>query len=896
MPIGAGSRVGPYEVTALLGAGGMGEVWRARHLALGRDDALKILPAAFATDPDRLARFQREAEVLASLNHPNVAHVHGLEEIGGSRALVMELVEGPTLAERLTHGSMPIDEALVIAKQIAQGVEAAHERGIVHRDLKPANIKVRPDGTVKVLDFGLARTVDGEPPVAPEAPTVTSPAPMTKAGVVVGTTAYMSPEQARGDRVDTRVDVWAFGCVLYEMLTGKRAFEGATAPDVLAAILGGAPDLSRLPPGVPSAVRVLLRRCLARDVRQRIKSMNAVVLVLEEQDGLSAGPSSAVMPGARARRAARIVTGVVTIAAALAIGMWLARLTAPPPRIVRATIPADMYVAGTDRSFAFTPDGDRVVYISRDTSQILVHRMDGLEPISILKTASYLRGAFPSPDGQWLAFVENGFTLRKVSLAGGPATTILQMDGPSRGAAWGPDGTIVFATAASDTGLQQVAANGGPVTVLTRPDRARGEADHLQPVWLPGGRGLLFTIRPVNGDLNDSSVAVLDLQTQTWQTVVERGHAARYVGSGHLVYATTGALFAIPFDLSQRKTRGAPVEVLRPVVVNASGAVAQFDVAADGTLAYPRDGRIEYDDLVPVWVDRDGREMPIAAPPGSYRHPRISPDGRRLAIVDSGDIVVWEIDRPWSATSRITFTPGIDWFPVWTPGGERIVFGSWRGGGFSNLYIQEPGRADAERLTESPDMQLPTSISPDGSTLIFHSFTKRLEALRLDGRGTSRQSTLIETPQEERNAALSPDGRWLAYEGESPTRPGQLDIYVRPFPDVQRGLWQVSSGGGMYPAWGTRPQELFYLKTDGTFVAVPVEATQSTWRHGSPAELFRGSLIQGDGSLGRQYDVAPGGRRFVMLKSVRKTEADPHFVIVQNWLEELKRLARRDPR
>jgi serine/threonine-protein kinase len=390
----------------------------------------------------------------------------------------------------------------------------------------------------------------------------------------------MSPEQARGDRVDTRVDVWAFGCVLYEMLTGKRAFEGATAPDVLAAILGGAPDLSRLPPGVPSAVRVLLRRCLARDVRQRIKSMNAVVLVLEEQDGLSAGPSSAVMPGARARRAARIVTGVVTIAAALAIGMWLARLTAPPPRIVRATIPADMYVAGTDRSFAFTPDGDRVVYISRDTSQILVHRMDGLEPISILKTASYLRGAFPSPDGQWLAFVENGFTLRKVSLAGGPATTILQMDGPSRGAAWGPDGTIVFATAASDTGLQQVAANGGPVTVLTRPDRARGEADHLQPVWLPGGRGLLFTIRPVNGDLNDSSVAVLDLQTQTWQTVVERGHAARYVGSGHLVYATTGALFAIPFDLSQRKTRGAPVEVLRPVVVNASGAVAQFDVAA----------------------------------------------------------------------------------------------------------------------------------------------------------------------------------------------------------------------------------------------------------------------------------------------------------------------------
>ena len=541
------------------------------------------------------------------------------------------------------------------------------------------------------------------------------------------------------------------------------------------------------------------------------------------------------------------------------------------------------------------PDGERLVYIGQDTNQIFVRRMDELDATTILKSAAYLRGVFPSPDGQWLAFIENSFTLRKMSIAGGAAATIVQMmDGPSRGAAWGPNGTIVFATGATDTGLQEVPASGGAVDVLTRPDRERGEADHLHPVWLPDGRGLLFTIRLERGGINDSRVAVLDLKTRTWRTIVEGGYGARDVPSGHLVYAATDALWAIRFDLAQLKTDGAAVEVLRPAPVGALGAGAHFDVARDGTLAYPRDARGDADAHTPVWVDRHGRETPIGAPLGSYRHPRLSPDGRRLALTVNADIVIWEIARPWASAAQMTFTPTIDWFPVWMPDGKRIVFGSWRGGRFSNLFIQEPGHADAVRLTESADMQLPTSITPDGSTLIFHSFMQRLESLRLNEKGSARPIALVESPQEERNGVVSPDGKWLAYEAESPARPGQVDVYVRPFPDVQRSLWQITKDGGIFPAWGPGGRELFYQKPDGMLVVLNVESSV-TWRAGAPVELFRGPyLTQGDGSLSRQYDVAPDGQRFIMIKNIRNADTSPHFVIVQHWLDELKRQTPRD--
>ena len=892
MAIGPGSQVGPYEVTALLGVGGMGEVWRARHLALKRDDALKVLPDSVVTNPERLARFQREAEVLASLNHPNIAQVHGVEGIPGSQALVMELVEGPTLAELILSGPLPIDEALAIAVQIALAVEAAHLQGIVHRDLKPSNIKIRPDGTVKVLDFGLARVnetgLDGGPALLTS--TLTETADVTGAGVVLGTTAYMSPEQARGERVDARADVWALGCVLYEMLTGRQAFHGETRSDLIVAILVGTPEWSQLPGTVPAAVQMLLRRCLARDLRQRVTHMSTVRLLLEEHDSLSStGGTRDSSTSPRSRRAVAIVAAAMALVAAAAAGAWLASRTGPPT-ILRATLPADLFMTGTDRSFALTPDGDRLAYIGEGANRIMVRRMDTLDAVPIYTTAAYIRGMFPSPDGLWLAFIENSLTLRKVSIAGGPAVTILQLDGPSRGAAWGADGTIVFATGARETGLQQVAASGGSPIVLTRPNGDRGEADHVQPVWLPGGRALLFTIQPASGEAGDQRVAILDLATGTWDTVIEGGYAARYVPTGHLVYASAGALWAIRFDVAQRRTRGAPVELLRPLQVGITYAVGQFDVGSDGTFVYPRNARSDGDEHIPVWVDRQGQETPLDAPPGIYRHPRLAADGRRLAIAAGAEIITWDTGRPWSTAARLSFNRVIDWFPVWTPDG-RVVFGSWRGGGFSNIYVQAPDRAEPERLTDNADMQLPTSITPDGSTLVFHSFMQRLEGLRLDGKGDGRPFVLVETPREERNGVVSPDGRWLAYEGESSAVAGQLDIFVRPFPDVQRSLWQVTSSGGLYPAWGAGGRELFYLKPDGTLVAVPVEGTDGTWRVGTATDLFRGPyLYQGDGSLGRQYDVAADGRRFIMLKNARDLGTTPHFVIVQHWLAELERL------
>ncbi len=659
-----GTRIGPYEIEARIGAGGMGEVYRATDVNLKRRVALKVLPSWVAGDPDRLARFQREAEMLAALNHPNIASIYGVEPAAGHSALVMELVDGPTLAERIARGPLPVDEALDIARQIAVALEAAHERGIVHRDLKPANVKVRPDGTVKVLDFGLAKPIDTAPAggEASDASTVTISA-LTQAGVVLGTAAYMSPEQARGEPVDARADIWAFGCVLFEALTGRRAFEGRSLQDVLAAVLTAAPDWSRLPPALPRAVRVLLERCLARDRRQRVRHIGTAVLLLDRPDAFSTPGRSAA--GASRSRGLIAVAGASLLAGAgLAAGaMWLSRPSVEP-RVVRTTIEADTFLTGTDRNFAFTPDGRRLVYISGDSRRILVRSLDSLEPKAIVSTAAYLRSIFPSPDGQWVGFIQNNFTLRKAPSAGGPATTLLQIDGPSRGASWGPDDTIVFATGAADTGLQQVSASGGPVTILTRPDPARREADHLNPAWLPDGRGVLFTIRHAEGGIEAASVGLLDVKTRTWRTLIEHAFDARYVDGGYLVYAAGDALWTIRFDLGRQRVDGTPVEALRPVHVRAPGALASFDVSPDGTLAYPLDVASDDEPLMPVWVDRGGRETPLDATPNVYREPRLSPDGRRVAVAVAGDLFVWEVGRPWATASRMTFDHANNWYPV----------------------------------------------------------------------------------------------------------------------------------------------------------------------------------------------------------------------------------------
>ena len=587
MPLTAGTRLGPYEITAQIGVGGMGEVYRATDTNLKRQVAIKVLPEAVAADAERLVRFQREAEVLASLNHPNIAIIHGLEKSDGVTGLVMELVEGPTLADRIAQGPIPIDEALPIAKQIAEALEGAHEQAIIHRDLKPANIKLRPDGTVKVLDFGLAKALDPAPATidASQSPTVTSPA-MTRMGVILGTAAYMSPEQARGKSVDKRTDIWAFGCVLYEMLAGRQAFAAASVSETLSEVLKSDPDWQGLPADTPDGVRRLLRRCLAKDQKRRLTDIHDARLELDELssdeslnargadharrlDGLAGETASTRV----ARRRVWVAGAAAVIASAVVATALTWVVTRPPPptplRVSRLTITptraAALTLSGNDRDVAITPDGSRVVYVGNNGTQLFVRALDALEPVAVFTGAP--RGPFVSLDGQWIGFVDGNTALKKVAVTGGAAVTLTTLDQAPRGATWGPDDTIYVATLNATTGLQRVAAEGGSTMVLTRPDPLQGESDHLWPELLPGGRALLFTITAVTGGLDAAQVVVLDLETGTRTVLVRGGSHAHYVSSGpalaersareggYLVYMVAGSLRAVAFDLARLETR-----------------------------------------------------------------------------------------------------------------------------------------------------------------------------------------------------------------------------------------------------------------------------------------------------------------------------------------------------
>ena len=742
MGLTTGSRLGPYEILSALGAGGMGEVYRARDTTLGRQVAIKVLPDAFAQDTERLARFEREAKTLASLNHPHIAQIYGLEQSSGVQALVMELVEGEDLSQRIARGPIPLDEALPIARQIAEALEAAHEQGIIHRDLKPANIKVTPDGVVKVLDFGLAKLAG--PPEAGRyapmvvrpasadltaSPTITSPAMMTGVGVILGTAAYMAPEQAKGREADKRSDIWAFGCVLYEMLTGRRPFDGDDVSDTLANVLKIDPDWSVLPSEIPPAIRTLLQSCLTKDRRRRVADISTALFVLEKAASL-APPAGTVSAAPRPRRPLwrRVVTPVAAALVASAVvgaAVWFG--TRPiPPRVARfplTTASADaLSINGTDRDLAITPDGSRVVYVGSGGAELLMRSLDQIEPIVVAR--GLVRGVFVSPDGQWVGFIDNQRTLKKVAITGGPALTLTALDGGSRGATWAPEDTIIFATNNPATGLQRVAAAGGEPTVVTRPNRDRGEADHLWPEILPGGRGVLFTMTAVSGGLDAAQIAVLDLDTGAQTIVLRGGSHAHYVSTGHLVYAAGGALRAVAFDLSRREIQGTPVSVLPRVVTTTFGA-GDYAVAADGTLVYvdtpsTTSGFGFGGDRTLVWVDRAAREEPLAAPPRAYMHPRLSPDGTRIAVYihdQQQDTWMWDLQR--ATLTRLTFTPGVDWFPLWTPDGKRIVFSSaGEGGSIGLFWMPADGTGKPERLTNG-DLHSPPVFRPMGRTSCF---------------------------------------------------------------------------------------------------------------------------------------------------------------------------------
>jgi serine/threonine-protein kinase len=907
MALSPGTRVGVYEVLAKLGEGGMGEVYRAVDSSLARQVAIKVLPDAVAVDSDRLARFDREAKTLASLNHPNIAAIYGLERSAGTNALVMELVDGNTLSDVIAQGAMPIADVLPIAKQIAEALEAAHGQGIIHRDLKPANIKVRPDGTVKVLDFGLAKAMESSDTAVPNvshSPTITTPA-LTRAGMLLGTAAYMSPEQARGKPADKRADIWACGCVLYEMLTGRRAFDGESVTETLAHVIEREPDWVRLPATLSPALRTYVMRCLQKDPRQRVQAIGDLRLALEGAFDTAAAPAAPTAVPPRRRVALIGLAAIVASVAIIGTLGWVSRPRAEPTptpvsRLQMTPSGASaLTLSWNYRDLAITPDGSSVIYVGDRGTRLFVRALDTLAPVAVFTGAP--NGPFVSPDGQWIGFTDGRGLLKKVPMTGGPAVTLGTLDTAGiAGGTWGVDDTIIVATAAVETGLQRMSAAGGPATVLTRPDRSKGEADHFWPEILPGGRAVLFTITALSGGLETAQVAVLDLQTGTHKVLVRGGSHAHYVSSGlgspkrderdggHLVYAAAGALRAVPFDLARLETRGTSQTVVPDVVTTFNGGVDGV-VASNGTLAYVPGS--ERTPRTLVWVDREGRETPIPAPPRPYLLPALSPDGTRVMVFgndEEHDLWLWDLGR--TTLTRLTLTSGVDGIGVWTPGSRRVIFASERTG-VRNLFWQvTEGSGAVERLTESPNTQYPSGVSPDGRRLIFNEEIpgRANDVMMMELDGSRRITPLVQSPFNERNGRVSPDGRWLAYESNDS---GRFEVYVRPFPDASSGQWTVSTNGGTRPNWTPSGQELVYASPTGALMRVGV-ARGPTWAATTPTEVVKQGYYTIPQWWGLSYDISPDGQRFLMLKEggADGSAMPASIIVVQNWVDEHKRL------
>jgi serine/threonine-protein kinase len=899
---------GHFRLVSQLGRGGMGEVYRAHDETLGRNVALKVLPASALQAEgldERLARFEREAQVLAGLNHVNIAAIYGVADIDGTRALVLELVEGPTLAERLALGPIPLDEVVTIARQIAVGLEAAHEQGVVHRDLKPSNIKLRPDGTVKLLDFGLAKVVQPEgvvEGVVTSSPAITSPS-MVQRGALFGTAAYMSPEQAKGREADRRSDVWAFGAVLYEMLSGERAFRGDDVAETLAAVLRADVDQSRLPASTPATLRQLVTRCLERNLARRLRDVGEARIVLEDLDpsrGSVLQPAALTGAGARRRwpLPTTVVAAAVLVVAAAAIALWPTTPASDPPvtRFVLSTrADRTLLVDPQSRDLAISPDGSRVVYKGGarvDRTQLFTYALDQLTP-QPLTESGMPKGPFMSPDGQWVGFFEpstTGVILKKVAMTGGPPVTVAQLDGPSRGATWSANGIILAASAASSTGLLQIPASGGDVTVVTRPARERGEGDHLWPEFLPDSHAVLYTITPLNGDVSAAQVAVLDLATGASKTLIRDASQAHYISGGYLVYVAHGALWAVGFDLSRRETIGT-AKVVVPQVVTLPTGTAEFDIARDGTLVYVGHGGSGEAPRTLVWVGRQGRENAVTAPPRPYSTLRLSPDGMRVAVEiqdDDNDIWVWDFAR--ETLTRVTNNPGLDQSPVWMPDGRRVVFSSQADGALGSLFWQAAdGSGSAEQLTQSRSIQRASAALSDGSGILF-SDRNGIQLLPLNAE--RRPRTVIRSPQALGNGALSPNGQWLAYVVRDTDSPPQ--VFVSPFSSPDRERTIVSKDGGTQPRWSPNGREIFFVGLDGILMSAPVRG-DAPLSVGVPSRVLQRPYYNGFGLVERPdtYDVARDGQRFLMLKQFTNPNQPPEpatVVVVKNWTEEVRRL------
>jgi serine/threonine-protein kinase len=904
-----GDSLAHYRMREKLGAGGMGEVYRATDSRLNRDVAIKVLPEAFAADRDRMARFQREAQVLASLSHPSIASIFGLEEDAGRRALVMELVEGEDLSVRLSRGAVPVDEALRIGLAIAEGLEAAHERGIIHRDLKPANVKLTPDGRVKILDFGLAKALEGSPAAAAASAASQSPTlslAATQAGIILGTAAYMSPEQASGRTADKRSDVWSFGVVLFEMLSGRRLFDGETVSHTLADVLRGEIDWNLLPASTPPAIVRLLRRCLERDVKRRLRDIGEARIAIEEHVASSAsllaaaGPAS--MPAAATPPARRpivlpwAIAAGAALAAAVSTWFWLAGAPAPAaPRMhVDVKLTDSPLWTQLGSAVVVSPDGTRLAYVvGTESRRELVVRPLGQLNGSVLVEGNVGESApynpFFSPDGEWIAFVTSS-ELRKVPVSGGTPITLCPVN-RSRGGTWTADGTIVFASS-PDGGLFRVSANGGTPEPLTTLDADRKEATHRWPHALPDGRAVIFTSHTqAIGNFDDATIEVVVLATGERKTVHSGGAYARYAPSGHLVYVNKGTLFAVPFDADRLEITGNPAPVVQNVTSTDAEGAAQYSFSDTGLMAYVRGGP-----LVPsypiAWVDRDGRVSQLLDEQGAYANPRLSPDGRRLSltVLRDGNWDIWVYDLDREVLTRLTFDEGSDTEQVWSPDGRELIFSSSRAGADS-LYRKPADGSGSETLVSKLSTPMwAGGWSPDGSRVVFTTATPNFDVGVLT-LGSDEPEMTLNGPFGESDGAFSPDGRWLAY---TSNESGQLEVYVRPYPSGG-GRWQISVDGGAYPRWAGSGRELFYRSESG-IMAVSIEADGGTLRTGRPRLLFSGSFRGGVGGLPiagntfADYDVTRDGQRFVMfpLGTAAGEVRAGLATLVSPWFDELR--------
>jgi Tol biopolymer transport system component len=828
MTLPAASRFGPYEIVAPLGAGGMGEVYRATDTKLGREVAIKVLPAEVAGDAERLARFEREAKLLASLNHPNIAHVYGFESAtlqDGSTThfLAMELVEGEDLSERLKRGPIPVEEALEIAKQIAEALEEAHERGIVHRDLKPANVKLTPDGKVKVLDFGLAKAYAGEGAGGPSPDLSQSPTLAhagTQAGLILGTAAYMSPEQARGKPVDKRADIWAFGVVLWEMLTGRQLFAGETVSDVLAAVLTREPDASTLPPQTPAAIRQLLRRCLERNPKNRLHdSADARIAIDDVLAGDAAEELPASSPGLGSQRVKGWRRALPWALLALVAAAWLATLlstrdeaTGPATTVLPLDLGDDPIVMSYGASAVLSPDGRRLAWIGgrQNDSWIMVRDLDSAEPRRLDGTEGAHDPVF-SPDGQELAYFA-ATTLKRVPVRGGAPQPLAEVGLP-RGVTWSDDGFVIYNRDVAD-GLWRVPAGGGTPERLTAPDEKGGERSHRWPRFVPGSRRVLFLAQKLGQRYEEATIEMLDLDSRA-RTVVHRGGSyPRLTAHGELLYARDKALWAATLDLKGGRLTSAPVRVLDEVAYSDWSGGAQFDVADDGSLVYST-GRS--DEAVQLsWYDlKTGSFEGVAGEAGYYYTPALAPDGHSLAlqVYTGGRSDIWVFDLGNGSRRRLTFS-GRDQYPVWSPDGASIAFARIEEGtGMRLARIRADGVGEPVAFAADANGRFPTSWSAGGELLVTESSPETHADIWVAWPEQPKRSPepFLRTPANEGHASFSPDGRWVLYQSDES---GTDEIYVRAFSGAG-GRWQVSEGGGAQPRWSPDGRSVFYWSRAG---------------------------------------------------------------------------------